>query len=147
MFSTHKPIRKAFRHIGRRGAYLGFMALVFFTTLLSFQDPDQVAMRKLIYPALDPVPTWVWMWMWAVSMCMCLLGIVWKRAEIVGFAATTFVFVIWSVIISSALFYHTQSLKHVLLALLVYISFLAMTLMIAGWPEYWKEDSDDSSAG
>lgn len=121
-------------HIGRRGASLLFLALIWFTiglSLLSPLTPVQRAALSVLFRF--PFSQYGWAWLWMATGLLSLVGAFAKRLELAAFAASAFLILCWALGYLAA--WLLGQAPRGWLGFAVYGGFSFFIFLIAGWPE------------
>lgn len=115
------------RHVGRRGAFLAFLAildLAYGYSLLATTGPQRLVNLLL--------PWQVWGWIWIAVGVVCLSGVP-VRVDRVQFAVAATVKAAWGL-----LYVHVwliQGLPRGWVSVVVWLTFAFTVVVVSGWPE------------
>lgn len=120
-------------HVGRRGAFLLFLALLdiisavglAFPTARSVNNPTTVFLASLM-------PMWAWGVLWALVGFICLF-FAFRRKDSVGFAAAMFLKVLWAAMFLLGWLF--ADVERGYLAFVIWGAFAGVVKIIEGWQE------------
>lgn len=119
-------------HIGRRGAFLLFLSMIFLVGGFNFLDRNASQLEN-IYPLLKAIPVEVWGWGWLVTGAVCAVGALLEGVEWASFALASFLMLSWSANYIWAWSGHT--IPRPWTGLVIYGSFSLMITLVSGWRE------------
>ncbi|SRR6266536_3075455 len=126
------PTRLVHR-VGRRGAFLLFLALLDWVYAIGLAFPSPSIIRNPIYLFLtDILPLQLWSFIWATVGTVCLIY-AFRRYDAPAYAAAMFLKTLWALIF--LLGWMFASVERGYLATAVWGSFAAVLSLIATWPE------------
>ncbi len=134
---TLSGVRAAAHHIGRRGAYLLFLAYLDVVVSLSILAPLPLGLtREQVYePFAQIMPMQAWSAWWAATAVLALVATVWHRVRPVMFAAGAAIKTGWALGYllgwANGLALYTRGYQ----TATIYLGFAIITLIVAGWRE------------
>lgn len=124
------------QRIGRRGAYLLFLAILDLTYAHGLFFPTERAASSPTYVFLAEIfPLHMWAILWAVCGFICLIYS-FKKTDAPGFTAAIFIKTIWALI--SLLGWLFGDIERGYISAAIWLLFVGVTGLIATWPEYIK---------
>lgn len=133
MRQVRKRVAGVVKHIGRRGVFLVFLALVAGSANVSLLDPTQWPALTKTFRVMHEVPPNMWAAAWGVMGVFCLIGAVAKQIEEWAFGVAALMLVLWSLIYLQA--WHDATLARPWTGFVLYSAFAGLVLVISGWPE------------
>src|SRR5215213_10409504 len=125
--------RRLLSHIGRRGAFLLFLAEVDLIYALGMLFPTSLS---LSYPTtrflMQVSPLWVWGLLWLVVGIICLI-FAFREKDAIAYAAAMFLKVLWG--LTFLLGWIFTGVERGYQSSAVWLTFAAICLLIATWPE------------
>lgn len=125
--------------IGRRGAFLGFLALLDGVLASSLVEPlpYNLTTRQVYGHFIDLAPIEVWATAWAMTGGLCLLGAGWKAARPAAFAFSALLKYTWSAVYIWS--WLDKTMPNAYRPAAVWGTFAAVVLIVASWPEYYPD--------
>lgn len=118
--------KKAGRHIGRRGGFLAFIAL------LDLAYGYSLRLSRPTFHADLGLPLSVWGLIWTVVGVVCFVGVFFKRDRI-PYATASLLMTIWAAAWIKV--WITQNVPLSWVSVIIWLAFAATVLLVAGWPE------------
>lgn len=129
--------RRLLCHIGRRGAFLAFLALVDEVIGYSLTQPLPFRLsRDVLYePFVHVAPLKWWAGAWIGIGLVAALATVWHRARVVMFGLGTALKTAWALGYLAGWIRHDSAYIRGYQTAAIFASFAAVTLLVAGWRE------------
>lgn len=121
------------KRVGRRGAFLLFLAVLFVNGALSFQNQDTKLLRQ-VYPLFEYVPPVVWAFSWVATAVFCAVAAMWSRFELLAFSLAQLMFTSWAGNYFWA-WIEGSPLPRPWSGMLIYLAFAGTIMLVAGWRE------------
>jgi hypothetical protein len=131
-----KRIRASTDYVGRRGACLIFLAIIFLAIgqgyLLHPDSLSRVSLDNLHYAlVIAPVPLWGALWI--ICGCVDMLAAFWKKFEPIAFGASALFSLVWG------LSYLASTIggygERAYVGAVTYCAVAAFIQILSGWPE------------
>ncbi len=125
------------RHVGRRGAFLLFLALLDGVVAYSLTQPLplNLAPRVVYGPMMDIAPITWWAGWWAATSALCLSAAAWRRAHIAAFGAGGLIKAAWAACYLTGWVEHLPLYTRGYQTAAIYVAFAGVVLLVAGWRE------------
>lgn len=132
-----QPLRRLGRHVGRRGAYLLFLALLDITVAYSLTQPLPLGLtRGQVYrPFTDLAPFAVWVWTWAGVGLLAFAAAFVHGLRVAVFGAAALMKVAWAAGYLSGWVSGYPLYTRGYQTAAIYVAFAAVTLIVSGWRE------------
>lgn len=123
--------------IGRRGAFLAFLALldVIYSYALLYPTPRAASNPTYVFLAAV-MPLWAWGLLWGAVGAICLLYAL-KKHDGPGYAAAMFLKVLWALMFLLGWLF--ADVERGYLSTAIWGAFAAVLAIIASWPEPHQE--------
>jgi hypothetical protein len=122
-----------FERIGRRGAFLLFLALLDLVQGYAMAFPTPRAVQNPTYQFLASIaPLWVWALLWTVVGVICLV-FAFKQQDAPGYAAAMFIKVLWALVFLLGWIF--ADVERGYLSTAIWAAFAAVLALISSWPE------------
>jgi hypothetical protein len=123
-------------HIGRRGAFLLFLATLDFVYAWALRL--QVTPQQSHGPHLNYLlPVWVWGWIWFTTG-LIVLGGAFARNDVWAFVCASLIKTAWAGLSFTLWVRGLQ--PNGWLSAVVWLAFAATVLLISSWPEVWNPE-------
>lgn len=126
-------MKRLINRIGRRGAFLLFLAMLDFVYGYALLYPTPTALNSTAYQFLISIlPLQVWGALWIAVGLLCLIYAFMKR-DAVGYGAAVFLKILWATIFFLGWLF--AGVERGYLSSVIWGSFAAILILIASWPE------------
>lgn len=135
--STRFLITSAARHVGRRGAFLIFLALLDVVLGYAIVQPLPFGLTRaaLYQPFVEIMPLQAWAAWWMATGVLAGIAAVWTRLRPVAFGAGALIKIAWSLGYLIGWVERVPAFSRGYQTAAIYLSFGLVTLLISSWRE------------
>lgn len=133
-----RSLRRLGYQVGRRGAFLLFLALLDLIYAYSLGWPTEQSRHTPTSRFLvEVMPLWVWAVLWGAAGLTCLV-FAFRRVDWPGFMAGMLIKVGWALLFLIG--WLSRQVERGYLTATIWGAFALLLLLVAGWPELPRDD-------
>lgn len=135
--SPAERVRKVLHHIGRQGAFLGFLAILDLTVGYALRQPlpPGLTYHNVYQPFVDLMPLSLWAAWWFATSGVVAVAAVWQGLRPVAFFAAALLKTGWAIGYLIGWGEHLPFFTRGYQTAAIWLAFAAVVLIVSGWQE------------